>query len=310
MLPADEIPALTDPQRAAWLQRIGIDATPAPTLAALDALIAAHLTHIPFENLDALTGRRVDIDLPSVFRKLVDEHRGGYCFELNTLFCAGLKSLGFRVTPLAARVRWNVPDTTPTGLSHMLLRVEVAHESHIADVGFGGPTPDFALPLSLPANGNAGYRLQPAPASTATGGAAFHTYELAVRVAEDAHDDQDPPDRTTADAADSWRVMYRFDLTPQPQIDFVARNWYVSTHPDSHFTQTLMVARTDHSGARLSLANGCLAERRTDGAVRRTQLESPDAVIALLTDRFGIRLDEGLRAALQVRLRALLAGSD
>lgn len=310
MLPADEIPALTDPQRAAWLQRIGIGATLAPTLAALDALIAAHLTHIPFENLDALTGRRVDIDLPSVFRKLVDEHRGGYCFELNTLFCAGLKSLGFRVTPLAARVRWNVPDTAPTGLSHMLLRVEVAHESHIADVGFGGPTPDFALPLSLPANGNAGYRLQPAPASTATGGAAFHTYELAVRVAEDAHDDQDPPDRTTADAADSWRVMYRFDLTPQPQIDFVARNWYVSTHPDSHFTQTLMVARTDHSGARLSLANGCLAERRTDGAVRRTQLESPDAVIALLSERFGIRLDEGLRAALQVRLRALLAASD
>ena len=313
MLAADEIPALTLDQRNAWLQRIGIDAAPPPTLASLNTLIAAHLTHIPFENLDALVGRRVAIDLPSVFEKLVHQGRGGYCFELNTLFCAGLKALGFTAVPLAARVRWNVPDATPTGLSHMLLRVEVAHESQIADVGFGGPTPDRALPLSLPVEETALYRLLPTPPGLVTG-TGFHAYDLAVRDPEFAGDDgngtpgADVPNATNAtNPTDAWRVMYRFDLTPQPQIDFVARNWYVSTHPDSLFTQALMVARADASGARLSLGNGNLTERAPDGSVRKTVLASADAVIDVLAERFGIRLDDALRQALALRLPAVMA---
>jgi len=298
MRPVDEIPALTIDQRDAWLGRIGIDAAPPPTLDTLNTLIAAHLRHIPFENLTPLVGRRVQIDLPAVFDKLVVQERGGYCFELNTLFCAGLKALGFAVTPLAARVRWNVPDARPTGLSHMLLRVEVAHESHVADVGFGGPTPDRALALSLPADAASPYRLLPSPAATA--GTSFHAYDLAVR-------NPDAGASRNADDADDWRVLYRFDLTPQPQIDYVARNWYVSTYPDSHFTQMLIAARTDADGTRLSLGNGSLTERMPDGTVRKTELATASDVIDVLANRFGIRIDDDLRAALAARLPAVLA---
>jgi len=290
MLAADEIPALSPEQLSAWLHRIGFHKLPeAPTLPVLNALIAGHLAHVPFENLDALLGRGVPIDLPAVFDKLVHQGRGGYCFELNTLFCAGLKALGYAVTPLAARVRWGVPETTPTGLSHMLLRVEVAHESYIADVGFGGPTPDRALALSLPLDEGTPYRLLPTPAAAASTG--FHCYDLAVR---------DP-------AADEsgWRVMYRFDLTPQPQIDFVARNWYVSTHPHSLFTHTLMAARTD-GDTRLSLGNASLTERAADGSVHKTELATGDAVIETLSTRFHIRLDADLRAALAKRLPTVI----
>ncbi|SDP51817.1 N-hydroxyarylamine O-acetyltransferase [Ralstonia sp. 25mfcol4.1] len=292
----DEIPALTTDQRDAWLERIGIgnDAALLPTLDTLNILIGAHLRHIPFENLTPLVGWPVNIDLPAVFDKLVAQRRGGYCFELNTLFCAGLKALGFAVTPLAARVRWNVPDERPTGLSHMLLRVEVAHESHVADVGFGGPTPDRALALSLPAPAASPYRLVPTPPAVA--GTGFNSYDLAVRNLDG-----------NADDAEAWRVLYRFDLTPQPQIDYVARNWYVSTHPDSHFTQRLIAARTGADGTRLSLGNGSLTERRPDGTVRKTDLATADDVIDVLADRFGIRIDDDLRAALAARLPAVLA---
>lgn len=292
MLDADQIPALTADQREAWLRRIGFDQPTPPTLETLDALIASHLRHLPFENLNSLTGRRVAIDLPSVLEKLVYQGRGGYCFELNTLFCAGLKSLGFCVTPLAARVRWNMPASARTGLTHMLLRVEVAHESHIADVGFGGPTPAFALPLSSPIAPQKLHRLQPVPPAEA--GAAFHLYDMTVGGGGE-----------TADA-DAWRVMYRFDLTPQPQIDCVARNWYVSTHPESHFTTTLMAARIEPDGTRLALANADFTERTSDGQVRKQVLPSAAAVIELLTGRFGIRLDDDLRAALTARLPEIL----
>ncbi|WP_265920954.1 arylamine N-acetyltransferase family protein [Cupriavidus nantongensis] len=272
-------------QLDAWLARLGIDAPPSPTLQALDAVLAAHLASIPFENLDPLLRRPVRIDLDAVFDKLVTRRRGGYCFELNTLLSAGLGALGYAVTPLAARVRWGVPDDVPTMTSHMLLRVEVAHRSYLVDVGFGGPTPFRAMPLSEPADDGFPYRLAPSPAQAGT--RAFHSYDLQAR----------------GDAG--WIPVYRFDLTPQPPIDFVARNWYVSTHPDSVFLQRLMAARTD-GGTRVTLANGELAERAPDGSVRRTHLPHAEAVVRALSERFGIVLDDELRQGLMAALPDLL----
>lgn len=301
MLPVDEISPLSPDQLQAWLVRIGLDAAPAtPDRPALDALIAAQLAHIPFENLNPLTGRPVRIDLSDVSEKLVTEGRGGYCFELNTLFCAALKALGYAVVPLAARVRWRLPpDHPPTGLSHMLLRVEVAHESYLADVGFGGTTPDRALPLSLPMDPAQPFRLVPTPAAQSAS-TAFHAYDLEFR---------SDGGTGTGSGADDWRVMYRFDLTPQPKIDYVARNWYVSTHPDSQFTQTLMVARMV-DGVRLTLRNGQFAARAADGSVQKQTLEAADAVIDLLVHRFGIPLDAPLRGALASTLPRVLAADN
>ncbi|MCO4889747.1 arylamine N-acetyltransferase [Cupriavidus sp. WGtm5] len=273
-------------QLDAWLVRLGIAAPPSPTLQALDAVLAAHLASIPFENVDPLLRRPVRIDLDAVFDKLVRRRRGGYCFELNTLLSAGLGALGYEVTPLAARVRWGVPDDVPTMTSHMLLRVEVAHRSYLVDVGFGGPTPFRAMPLSEPAEDGFPYRLAPSPAQAGT--SAFHSYDLQAR----------------GDAG--WIPVYRFDLTPQPPIDFEARNWYVSTHPDSVFLQRLMAARTD-GGTRVTLANGELAERAPDGSVRRTHLQHADAVVQTLSERFGIVLDDALRQGLMAALPDLLA---
>ncbi|SOZ64212.1 Arylamine N-acetyltransferase [Cupriavidus taiwanensis] len=273
-------------QLDAWLMRLGIAAPPSPTLQSLDAVLAAHLASIPFENVDPLLRRPVRIDLDAVFDKLVTRRRGGYCFELNTLLSAALGALGYEVTPLAARVRWGVPDDVPTMTSHMLLRVEVAHRSYVVDVGFGGPTPFRAMPLSEPADDGFPYRLAPSPAQAAA--SAFHSYDLQAR----------------GDAG--WIPVYRFDLTPQPPIDFEARNWYVSTHPDSVFLQRLMAARTD-GGTRVTLANGELAERAPDGSVRRTHLRHADAVVQALSQRFGIVLDHELRQGLMAALPGLLA---
>ncbi|WP_432260538.1 arylamine N-acetyltransferase family protein [Cupriavidus sp. TMH.W2] len=272
-------------QLDAWLARLGIAAPPSPTLEALDAVLAAHLASIPFENVDPLLRRPVRIELDGVFDKLVTRRRGGYCFELNTLLAAGLGALGYAVTPLAARVRWGVPDDVPTVTSHMLLRVEVAHRSYLADVGFGGPTPFRAMPLSEPVDDGLPYRLAPSPPQA--GATAFHSYDLEVR----------------GDAG--WIKVYRFDLTPQPWIDFEPRNWYVSTHPDSIFLQRLMAARTD-GGTRVTLANGELAERAPDGSVRHTQLVSAEAVVQVLSDRIGLLLDDDLRRGLMAALPPLL----
>ncbi|WP_454753070.1 arylamine N-acetyltransferase family protein [Cupriavidus necator] len=280
--------SLDAPQLDAYLARLGIAAPPSPTLEALDTVLAAHLASIPFENVDPLLRRPVRIELDAVFDKLVTQRRGGYCFELNTLLAAALTALGYPVTPLAARVRWGMPEDVPTVTSHMLLRVEVAHQSYLADVGFGGPTPFRAMPLSAPTDDSFPYRLVASPSESA--GTAFHSYDLEAR----------------GDAG--WIKVYRFDLTPQPWIDFVPRNWYMSTHPDSIFLHRLMAARTD-GGTRVTLADGDLAERDSDGTVRRQRLGTPEAVLQVLSARFGLQLDDVLRRELMAALPPLLAGS-
>ena len=97
----------------AYLARIGYAGPRTPTLATLRAIHALQPAAIPFESLDPFLRRPVPLDLASLQAKLVGQRRGGYCFELNGLFAAALKALGFSVTPLSGRVRWMAPPDRP-----------------------------------------------------------------------------------------------------------------------------------------------------------------------------------------------------
>src|SRR5215471_12543262 len=79
----------------AYLDRLGVDALPEPNAAGLRMLHRAHVAAIPFENLDIIAGRGVDVALASVQAKLVGRRRGGYCYEHNQLFGALLDRAGF-----------------------------------------------------------------------------------------------------------------------------------------------------------------------------------------------------------------------
>jgi N-hydroxyarylamine O-acetyltransferase len=122
--------------RARYLDRIGAAAPVRADLAALGALTRAHLAHIPFENIDVQLGRAPLTAVDAIFDKLVGQRRGGWCFELNTLFGVLLADLGYDVTRLKADVRraGEVPDRPG---NHLCLRVDL-DRPYLVDVGFGG----------------------------------------------------------------------------------------------------------------------------------------------------------------------------
>ena len=62
----------------AYLARIGLEGRPS-----FAEVHRAHVTSIPFENLDPYCGIPVSLALEDLERKLVSERRGGYCFEQN-----------------------------------------------------------------------------------------------------------------------------------------------------------------------------------------------------------------------------------
>jgi len=252
-----------------YFERIGYGGAGGVSLASLRALVESHSLSVPFENLDVIRGLGVRLDLPSIEQKLVRDRRGGYCFEQNALFASVLSELGFRVTPLAARVRWQVPAQVSMPLTHMALRVDLGGEPWLADVGFGGLTPTAPLRLDI-------QDPQPTPHET-------------FRVLRDGE-----VYLLQAQVADGWGDVYRFTLEEQHPIDYEVANWFTSTHPSSRFVQNLVVSRAGREGKRSALFNRELVVRK--GALAEKQIiETPDQLLEVLGTHFGLRFPAGTR---------------
>src|SRR5262252_3306791 len=114
-----------DFDQGAWLARIGYTGSRDPTLATLQAVVHHHAAAIAYESIDVLLGRPPKLDLASLQQKMVQGRRGGYCFEQNMLFRAGLRSLGFAVMSLQARVVRGLAVDAPRPALHMVLRVDL-----------------------------------------------------------------------------------------------------------------------------------------------------------------------------------------
>lgn len=118
-----------------YLARIGLDG-PTTDLARLQR---AHLASVPFENLDIVEGRvPLPLDEASLFDKIVRRRRGGICYELNLLFAALLRALGFDVALKGGRHPKYGDD-----MDHLFLLVD---GEWLVDVGFAA---NFAEPLRL-----------------------------------------------------------------------------------------------------------------------------------------------------------------
>ncbi|MET1026399.1 MAG: arylamine N-acetyltransferase [Dongiaceae bacterium] len=256
----------------AYFARIGYDG---PREATPETLRLLHLLHpqaMAFENLDPLQHRPVPIDLASLQQKLIRDGRGGYCFELNTLFSQVLKTLGFRVTDLAARVLWNAPTDRMSPRTHMLLRVDLADGPYIADVGFGGLT--MTAPLRLEAD-----TAQKTPHGLYRLLANGDGFRLQAQLGED------------------WMSLYEFDLQEQFPIDYVVANHYVSTYPNSLFLTTLFVARATPFG-RYTLLGDRLSIYRADGTIQRRHLTTAAEFHDALQNLFDLPIPDTLDAAL------------
>lgn len=257
---------LAPDELAAYLARIDCVPPARSDRAALAALHRAHVAAIPFENLDVRSGKGIALDLPSLVGKLVHARRGGYCFEQNGLFAAVLRTLGFAVVPLGARVRLRATRTLPR--THQLLLVEVGGEPWVADVGFGAQTLLEPVPLVAGTTfAQAGWRYR------------FEREDAGwvLRWAEGA----------------AWTDLYVFTLEPQLPADLEMANWYVSTNPASRFVQTFTVQRaTDAARHRLQDLEYTI-DRGNGDVVTRTLAR--EEIPALLRTTFGLELPADAR---------------
>jgi N-hydroxyarylamine O-acetyltransferase len=247
----------------AYLERIAYTGPRDVSPETLRALHLAHLYTVPFENLDIHLGRPLSLDDAALFDKIVTRRRGGFCYELNGLFCALLRDLGFRVTMLSAEVARQAGGFGPQ-FDHLALRVDI-DEPWLADVGFGN---GFRLPVRLDdaadqPQGDSAYRI-----------ATDSAYRILLR-----RDDR-------GDNAGDWTPQYRFTLQPHALADFADRCRFHQTSPESHFTQGRICTLATPAG-RVTLSGLRLVETTPAGRMER-DLTGEAEYAATLRDRFGV----------------------
>lgn len=249
-----------------YFERIGFRGAAAANLEVLQRLHALHPEKIAFENLSPFLGEAVKLDPASLEDKLVRGERGGWCFEHNLLFSHVLVAIGFDVTRLAARVRWNVAAGVTTARSHMLMLVRLGDIDYIADVGFGGLT--LTAPLRLAPGVEQQTPLEPHRISAANAG-----FILEAKV------------------GGAWQALYTFDLAEQHLVDYEVSNWYLANHPQSQFVTGILAARTA-GDRRYALRNTRFAVHHAGGETERRILTRVDEYRATLEETFRIRLPQ------------------
>ncbi|RHY33938.1 hypothetical protein DYB32_001263 [Aphanomyces invadans] len=302
----------------AYLTRINLTvqelaASPTHSFAQLSLLVQHHRLAIPFENLaacrvfpvdpahaDVSIGERVSLHPARIFRKLVLDRRGGWCFEQNALLATALRALGYAVETICGRVIAPAVDSNKgkylaKAMTHMLLLVTIdTNEQFLCDVGFG-------------ARGEPPIPIRVSPTSTKTTMASGESYEVGLaNVVRHMHadtwtgdfyvdpstapDDFSATDRVLCYQKGPTHPVYPvYVFSPDARlahVDYEMANWYSSTHPHNRFTQIPICTKRTVDGF-VTLAGNEFKETR-HGETVRTNTIDPDELLDLLKSTFGL----------------------
>lgn len=247
----------------AYLRRIHYSGSTAPTLDTLRALHQAQLLSVPFENLDIHWKRPIQLNTNRLFSKIVVNKRGGFCYELNGLFGALLRQLGFEVTLLSARV-FNGEGVLGPEHDHLALMATL-EKRWLADVGFGDSS---MIPLDLDerdpqTDGRRQYRIEERSG-----------FWYVSRLTDE----------------NEWKDDFQFTLKPHTLDEFEETCQYQQTSPESPFTQRQVCTMATPTG-RITL-RGLSTEMKVISTINGNKSESflidPSEVSEMLRNQFGI----------------------
>ncbi|MGH9899099.1 MAG: arylamine N-acetyltransferase family protein [Pyrinomonadaceae bacterium] len=245
---------------SAYLRRINYQGSLAPTAQTLRELHVAHLLSVPFENLNIHAGQPVVLGDDALFAKIVEHRRGGFCYELNGLFAALLRALGFDVMMLSAGVA-KVEGGFGPDFDHMTLMVTL-EQRWLVDVGFGD---SFLEPLLLDERGE----------------------QVQGRRAYKIVPDGDLLILMQRDKGDEWKAQYRFTLQSYKYADYAEMCRYHQTSPKSPFTRGRVCSRATEEG-RVTLGEMRFITTSRSGERQERTLTSQEEYVAMLHEHFGV----------------------
>ena len=257
---------MTIEQTKSYLHRLGITDHPEPTLATLRTLQNVHQCTVPFENFDVYLRRPLDLSVTGIHDKIVRRKRGGYCFELNTLYGALLQALDYEVRPVMGRVLIRTQPSFVPSRTHLLHLVKLDEAWYVTDVGLGGLASRTPLPLiadQVFTDGDGELRLRP-----------LRTGEYRL-------------DRNTPDG---WQAQCRFETQPAFPSDIAQGNFYVEHSPTSHFRLHRFIGLFTPYG-RIGLFDNQFSQRVGLTVTKREEVADGATWLATLRSQFGVKTE-------------------
>lgn len=202
----------------AFFMRIGMDPdTPIRhDIALLREIQSRSVCAIAYENLDIVAGKPLDLSEDGLFRKIVTEHRGGYCFETNGLLSLMLREMGFSVTERFARYLRG--ENGIPMRRHRLVITQLPEGAYLCDIGIGQTAPRFPVKIEE------GLEQEQGPECYRMCRDARHGWVL-----------QELKDGV-------WQNYLCFSDEEAYPVDFVQPSFFCQMHPDSVFNKADMVA--------------------------------------------------------------------
>ncbi len=259
-----------------YLRRIGLE-TCTPDLAGLRQLQTAQIGAIPFENVLPFLGRVPDLDPESLWRKLVLNRCGGYCFELNSLLGEALVALGFDARQVLARVRMG--EAKGGARTHLAFVVTLDGDEWLVDTGFGGQAPAEPVKITETA--------QP-------------VRDQVYRIRFEDHSSEHVLERSTEDG---WFPLYGFDRVEVRLDDIEASNFLCAASPKQSFSSSMKFYRLREDGF-LSFLDG-RARHIGSGKKREWQIRTFEDLAAFMKEDLGLGYDDDTIQAISERLSSM-----
>lgn len=242
-----------------YLERINFTDAITITDEVLTSLHKKHIFQVPFENLDIFYKNLFDLDIEKIYQKIINDRRGGFCYELNLLFNWLLTQIGFSSKIIACRI-FNDDGTLGPAFDHMAVFVK-NQKDFLIDVGYGDL---FITPIEIKVgvqyDGRNYFRIDKWNE---------HDYLISMSV-----------DGTV------FSKRYTFCLESVKADDFESICFDKQTNPDSYFVKNVICTKPTDTG-RLTIFNEKFIEKT--GNLR---LETPvgNNLNKLLKEKFQISL--------------------
>jgi N-hydroxyarylamine O-acetyltransferase len=207
------------------------------------------------------------LDVLTLQHKMIASKRGGYCFEQNILFRAGLRSLGYRITSLQGRVVRGLEIDAPRAAIHMLLKVELPEGNYLVDVGFGNLAPTAALLLAPQIEQETPHEVM---RFIDIGG------ELTLQ----------------ARLKQGWQHIYRVIPYPRYDAEYGITNWYTATHPDTPYQGNIIAAKPGPNRSRITMYNARVTVRDAEGHAEKHWLVTESEFRNVLRGEFGLNMSD------------------
>ncbi|OIQ19550.1 MAG: hypothetical protein BM556_03435 [Bacteriovorax sp. MedPE-SWde] len=231
----------------------------------INGIIEAHLGNYTFNNVKIITSKNkiLSLDIDDIYKKIVIDKNGGYCFEHNKLIYEVFKTIGVEAKSFLGRVVYG-DENQDASRTHRLTILNIESSEYLVDVGFGAYTPMCLVPLS--------------------GEVVVDPSGSSYRVVKKTKDKYQLETLRTK----GYFVLYTFDKYEYQESDYDLANYYTNTHPDSKFVNQLIMSRKNKDET--LLINNLLYSRISAAGRINLEINDSEHLKNVMSENFNMNL--------------------